>query len=169
MKASDYLASLYDYHAWATGRVLGAVARLAPADFDAAPLPGLGSLRAILVHAMSAEWIWRLRLEGHAPTAMLNPADFPALAALAERWQAEGQALRAHIDGLDEAGLAREVAYVTTSGSAGSNKVWQILMQVANHGTQHRSEAAALLTALGASPGDLDSIAFFRAQAASKP
>jgi uncharacterized damage-inducible protein DinB len=36
--------------------------------------------------------------------------------------------------------------------------VWQMLADVVNHGTQQRSEAAALLTDAGRSPGDLDMI-----------
>ena len=36
------------------------------------------------------------------------------------------------------------------------------LAHLANHGTQHRSEAAMLLTSYGYSPDDLDLIVFLR-------
>ena len=44
--------------------------------------------------------------------------------------------------------------------------VWQMLVHVVNHGTQHRAEAAALLTSQGRSPGELDLIDYAEAQAA---
>jgi uncharacterized damage-inducible protein DinB len=163
-----YVATLYDYHAWANQRVLIAARSLGPDDLDSTPLAGLASLRSILVHTLSAAWTWRSRLEGVSPTSLLKPADFPSLDTISTRWAEEDQALRAHIAGLDDLALQREVAYTTTSGAAFVTPCWQILAQVANHGTQHRSEAAALLTALGSSPGDLDMIIFFRARAAGQ-
>jgi uncharacterized damage-inducible protein DinB len=42
--------------------------------------------------------------------------------------------------------------------------VWQMLVHVVNHGTQHRAEAAALLTAEGRSPGELDLINYVEEQ-----
>lgn len=36
--------------------------------------------------------------------------------------------------------------------------IWQMLVHVVDHGTQHRAEASALLTAEGRSPGELDLI-----------
>jgi uncharacterized damage-inducible protein DinB len=43
--------------------------------------------------------------------------------------------------------------------------VWQTLVHVVNHGTQHRAEAAALLTGEGRSPGELDLINYAEEQA----
>lgn len=39
--------------------------------------------------------------------------------------------------------------------------LWQALLHQVNHATQHRSEAALLLTAAGHSPGNLDFLVYF--------
>ena len=35
-------------------------------------------------------------------------------------------------------------------------KIWQTILHVVAHGIQHRSEAAAILTGYGHSPGEMD-------------
>jgi hypothetical protein len=42
------------------------------------------------------------------------------------------------------------------NGKSRSRILWHIMIHVMNHGTQHRSEAAAILTSFNQSPGDLD-------------
>jgi uncharacterized damage-inducible protein DinB len=164
---ANYIATLYDYDAWASTRVLDTAAQLDPPALDIAPLAGLGSLRRILSHTLSAVWIWRSRLEGVSPSAPLDPTNFRNLATLRERWVSELAGMHALIAGLDDALLAEPLAYRTTGGTPQATPRWQILVHLVNHGTQHRSEAAALLTAFGHSPGDLDMIAFFRAKVSS--
>ncbi|WP_165360807.1 DinB family protein [Candidatus Chloroploca sp. Khr17] len=158
-----YLHTLFAYDAWASGRVFATAAHLAPAALDATPLQGLGSLRQVLVHMVSATWVWRSRLSEATPTALLDPSNLVNLAAIQARWAAEDVALREVLANLDEHTLAAPLHYQTTSGTTFATPRWQILVHLANHSTQHRSEAAALLTALGHSPGDLDMIVYFRA------
>ncbi len=56
--------------------------------------------------------------------------------------------------------LTRMVRYPIDSGELRERVLWHCLLHVVNHGTQHRSEAAAILTSYGASPGDLDFTVF---------
>jgi uncharacterized damage-inducible protein DinB len=109
MITPGYLHTLFAYHAWATARVLDTAAHLEPSALEMTPLPGLGSLHRIFVHALSAEWIWRSRLAGSSPRAQLDPATLPTLAAIRERWESETAALRTLVAGLDAAALAAEL------------------------------------------------------------
>ena len=74
---------------------------------------------------------------------------------------------RAYIDTLTEETLNGTIRYVIP-GAVRELVVWQILLDVILHASQHRSEAAALLTAFGQSPGDYDLIMFLNEQTAGR-
>jgi uncharacterized damage-inducible protein DinB len=162
MNRSDIL-TLFDYNDWANGRITAVAERVSDEQLLAPANASHGSLRDTLVHMLSAEWIWRLRCqEGVSPEAPLPSDHYPDFAALRDRWQKESAALRGYIEGLSDEDLAQTVHYSSTGGRLYSDTTWHILVHLVNHGTQHRSEAAVLLTDYGHSPGDLDFILFLR-------
>ena len=153
---------LFDYGYQANARVLDTAAQLTPDQFTQ-PVFKIGSVHRTLVHQMSAEWVWRSRLqEGVSPTAPLNAAAFPSLDALRARWATEEAAMRGYLAGLGDEDLDRAVHYTTTTGKPWSDTLGPLLLHIVNHGTQHRSEVAAILTELGHSPGDLDLLLYLR-------
>ena len=153
MNPNDIM-TLYCYNDWARRRVLDQAVRVSPEQFVApAPVPQ-GSLRGTLVHALAAEVAWRRRWQGDSPAVLLNETDLPTFEALQDRWEQEAQTLRDFVAGLTDDDLNRTIHYQTTRGGA--------MADVVNHGTQHRSEAAMLLTGYGYSPGDLDLIVCLR-------
>jgi uncharacterized damage-inducible protein DinB len=161
------LLSLYDYAGWANGRVLDAAARLDEADWRRPSGHPFGSVHGTMVHILSSEMLWLARWQGRSPTERaVAPEDLPTVAALRARWAPVAAELRAFLAAQDEAGWGRVIAYRTLDGRAAAYPLWQMLLQVVNHGTQHRAEAASLLTELGQSPGELDLIHFFRQRAA---
>jgi uncharacterized damage-inducible protein DinB len=90
----------------------------------------------------------------------LNAIDFPNLTALQNRWIKEEQEMRAYLAALHDEDMNTHRHYTTAEGEARDRILWHCLLHVVNHGTQHRSEAAALLTDFGHSPGDLDFTVF---------
>jgi uncharacterized damage-inducible protein DinB len=50
--------------------------------------------------------------------------------------------------------------YVSTEGEPHERALWEAMMHVVDHGIQHKSEAAAILTGMGHSPGDIDLIVY---------
>lgn len=156
------IVTLFQYNDWARRRVLAQAARVSAAQYATpAPVPQ-GSLRGTLIHSLSAEVTWRLRWQGSSPAALLNESSLPTFEALQERWEREAQALQDFVADLTDADLNATIHYKTTKGSPMADLLWHLMAHVVNHGTQHRSEAAMLLTGYGYSPGDLDLIVFLR-------
>jgi uncharacterized damage-inducible protein DinB len=154
---------LFEYSDWASSRVL-AKASLVSAEQYTAPFPvSHGSLRGTLVHQLGAEMVWRVRCqEGISPDRLPGEDELPTLEALTRRWEAENVAMRSFLNSITDQDLLGPIEYRTTKGKPFSQPLWQILVHLLNHATQHRSEAAAALTAFGHSPGDLDLILFLR-------
>lgn len=154
MQVSD-IRALYDYHYWATGRILDQARRLTPDQLTAPPLYANRTVRALLVHSLDVEQDWRRGCQGLVATrsAPLPETNFPTVEAIAARWADEEREMRVWLAGLTDADLLPSFA---------GCPIWQILVHVANHGMQHRTEAAVLLTNHGHSPGDLDFYFFAR-------
>jgi uncharacterized damage-inducible protein DinB len=159
MNKQDILI-LYQYNQWANTRILNAAEKVTQEQFLAPASFPHGGLRGTLVHALFAEWIWRRRWEGTSPTQRLKPDDFPTVESLRARWQEEEKQLMDFVNGLSDDRLNSTFSYTNTSGQPFTRVLWQAMAHVVNHGTQHRAEAAAMLTDFGHSPGDIDMILF---------
>lgn len=142
---------LFAYDRWATRRILGMIDGLDAATWGATGVVGDRGLGAILVHQLGAHQRWR---NGLAETGLMPRPEhepLPKPGAVARAWADEWDALDGWLATLTDVWLQR-----TDEGVP----FWQMLVHVVNHGTQHRSEVAAILTDAGRSPGDLDMIFF---------
>ena len=159
MNKQDILL-LFKYNQWANAKILDAAANLTPEQFTAPATFPHGGLRGTLVHALSAEWIWRTRWEGTSPTYMLKAEEFPDFPSLRARWAEEEMRLMNFVRGVPEERLDNTFDYTNTAGKPFTRILWHAMAHLVNHGTQHRTEAAAMLTDYGCSPGDIDLIFF---------
>ena len=163
MNKADLLL-LFQYNQWTTDKILEATSHVTPEQFLApAPFPH-GGLRSTLVHALFAQWIWRMRWEGMSPNYRLRPEEFPTFNALRARFDEEDQLLMVFVDNVPEERLNQKFYYHNTAGQPKEHTLWQAMVHLVNHGTQHKTEAAAMLTEYGCSPGDIDMIYYFSEQ-----
>ena len=157
LHASD-LEVLFDFSYAATRIILSAASRVTDEEWIAPPpLRESRSLRDILVHMLDTEQGWRenLRAGRRHASPELRSEDFPNPAALAAAWHEDELTMRAWLATLDDETI-NAAAYIPQL------RLWQCLVHVVNHGTQHRSEAAMILTHFGQSPGDLDFTFYFK-------
>ena len=163
----ETLRAMYGYNRWATERLLDASANLTREQWLAPGNAGRGSVRDTLVHAISAQRSWLGWWDGSVPADQrtrlrLDPTEFPDLAAVRAIWATVDLATRTFLDGLTDADLNRVYSHTLPDGRVFRLPLWQLMAHVANHGTQHRSEVAAMLTGFDRSPGDLDMLIFFK-------
>ena len=153
---------LFSYNQWAKEKILETTARLSHDEYMVKGEFPHRDLHGILTHILFAEWVWRNRWMGISPATRLKPEEVPTFEALKVRWKAEDVELMKFIDSLTDDQLNSPFQYSSMEGLRYENILWESMAHVVNHGTQHRSEAAIILTELGHSPGDLDMIYYSR-------
>ncbi len=156
---ADDVRFLKDYDRWATRRLLAVADGLDPAVWSRTQVVDERGLGGILVHQLGALMRWRHRLQRLAGELPRPERDqLPPPGELARLFEAEW----ARYEEWQTAWTDDMMGY-----RVNGVPMWQLLVHVVNHGTQHRSEAAVLLTAEGRSPGDLDLSMFAEERAES--
>jgi uncharacterized damage-inducible protein DinB len=169
MVTPDYLVQLFEYNQWANARALDAAEALPTIPLMRPQGHSWGSVHALLVHMMAAEWIWMRRIRGHSPGALLDPNAFPNVPAIRARWSAVSAETLAFLHKQTHESLQSMIEYASTSGKAFSLAMWKILVHVANHATHHRGELAAMFALMEAPHLEDDWYYYFLEQSGQIP
>jgi len=159
MNTADIL-ELYRYNEWANERLFAAAGALS-SEALARDLGGsFRSIRDVLAHIASVEWMWLERWRG------VSPSDIPEWAVLGDlpvllHHLADVQSRRAaFFDELSDSALLLQVTFRYISGTAGCHPLHDLLIHVVNHSTYHRGQVASMLRQVGAVPPPTDFIVF---------
>lgn len=122
-----------------------------------------GSIHATLSHLLWGDQLWLSRLGGHeaqaTPTApdvadsLLTHATF---AELKKDRETTDRALLTWSNSITASDFEGDFAWESTSGGHLSRPRWTLIIQLFNHGTHHRGQVHAMLTAAGATTEDTD-------------
>ena len=153
------IRKLYDYHYTSYERIWSSVMTLSSEQFTRENGYSLGSVRNHLVHMVTVDSRWLLRMQNQDLPDFLDERDFPDQETLRPEWHAVRDSVLRYIDGLSEAAL-EEVVELSFPDEVGllRNRRWEILLHVANHGTDHRAQILAQLHQLGAETFEHDFI-----------
>ena len=143
---ADAIRHLYGYH-FAENRSLWDtyIVPLSQEQFTRPSSYSIGSVRNQLVHLMNVDDIWFSPLCGEDIPDWYDFDAYNDRDALRAKWDAIEQKMRGYLDALTDDML-------TTKPLEGEDEnliLWQVLLHVVNHGTDHRAQILRLLNDMG--------------------
>lgn len=155
---ADAFRHFYEYHFTENRKIWNAcTASLSPEQFTREVGYSHGSVRNQIIHLVSADDTWFSALGGDEFPEPLDPADFNNPVALRARWDRVEQSMRDYL-----AKLSDEMLFTKPfpDGEDQDLILWQVLLHVANHGTDHRAQILRMLNDLGVKTTSQDYVFF---------
>lgn len=152
---ADAFRRYYDYH-FSENRNLweSYIASLPQEQFTQPVAYSLGSVRNQVVHLMEVEQAWFSGLRGISEPQFLTPEDSADRAIIRAYGDSVEQNMREYLATLRDDRLFEK----PLEGEDENLILWQVLLHVVNHGTDHRAQMLRLLNDLGVKTGPQDYI-----------
>lgn len=162
-----YFATLARYNVWATRRLCAHIDALSDDEYRRDAGLFFRSVHGTLNHLLVAEHeIWFERFSrGVSPKRALDEEVETDRTRLRERLLAAAPRWLVLIDGIGAERWSGRLDYVTTKGIAQSLPFAETLGHVFNHGTHHRGQITAAITAMGHACPELDMVWMLQAEA----
>ncbi|MCL4252364.1 MAG: DinB family protein [Anaerolineae bacterium] len=153
---ADAFRQLYDYH-FSENRKLWDryITALTDDQFTQKIEYSLGSVRNHVVHLMSVDDAWFSGLRGVELPEWLKADNFPDKPSIRAYWDGVEARMREYLATLTDAILFTKPF---PDGEDENLILWQVLLHVANHGTDHRAQLLRMIHDLGVKTGPQDFI-----------
>lgn len=147
MNASAF-RHFYDYH-FSENRIIWEryITQLSYEQFTQPVSYSQGSVRDQIVHLINAEETWFSELRGVEPSPPLPSTTGDDRPRIRAYWDSVEQSMRAYLADLQDAMLFTKP--IKEPDEDRDLIVWQVLLHVVNHGTDHRAQLLRLLNDLG--------------------
>jgi uncharacterized damage-inducible protein DinB len=143
---ADAFRHFYDYHFAENRKIWNSyVIQLSQEQFTQDVAYSHGSVRDQIVHLMSADDTWFSGLRGIEISEALDPAKFDDRESIRAHWDNVEQNMRNYLAELRDDMLFDK----PLDGEDKDLMLWQVLLHVVNHGTDHRAQLLRLLNDLG--------------------
>jgi uncharacterized damage-inducible protein DinB len=164
----EMIRQIHGYNHWATEHVLSFCEQISAEEFIREDDTPWGSIRNQLVHQFIVHRRWLSWIDGslsgeEAYALRADPLDYPDVTSVRQMWDSLREQNDQFLRSADGSALDRMLS-VEMPGAEFALPVWQIMLHIAHHSMQHRTEVATSLTHLGASPGDIDYLFYTLAQ-----
>lgn len=143
---------LIKYNNWANGQVLAICQQLTPEQAAASAPGAYGSIHRTLGHLIAAEANYIGRLTGEAPAMPFRWEDRPAIAEIAGFAAVVAEAWFETIQHVPPTQMVHE----EEDGNYVDYEARVLLMQVIEHGIEHRTNITTILSSLGIELPELD-------------
>lgn len=145
---ADAFRYLYDYH-YAENRKIWDrhIVPLTYEQFTQKVGYSYSSVRDQIVHLIDAEEMWFGELQNAAPAEPQSPTTVDDRELIRAHWDAVEQNVRAYLANLRDEMLFEKP--ITNNEEDKDLILWQVLLHVVNHGTDHRAQLLRFLSDLG--------------------
>jgi len=143
---ADRFRRYYDYH-FSLNRKLWdeCIVPLTDEQFTRKVEYSVGSARNQVVHMMNIDDRWFSGLRGEPVPVFVNFEDYPDRVQIRQKWDAVEARMRDYLKELNDEDLSSQ-PFMSDNDPT---ELWQILLHVANHGTDHRAQLLRILSELG--------------------
>ncbi|MCU0499833.1 MAG: DinB family protein [Anaerolineae bacterium] len=153
---AESFRQLYDYHFSENRRLWDAyVMRLSPEQWTQPIAYSNGSIANHLVHLAEVEDSWFSELRGLTESSHPFPDGITDRDQIRAQWDKVEETIRAYLADLRDDQLFTQPIVFEEDQQL---RVWQVLIHVVNHGTDHRAQVRRLLHDFGITTGPQDFI-----------
>lgn len=104
-----------------------------------------GSLHKVLVHCMTAQWLWLCRFRGESPQRVEDHTDYPTRMSVEQRWPLVHAALIDFVGRMTPNQLGNPVTFHDTKGNAHTLPLRDMILNLVDHASYHRGQIATLI------------------------